>query len=587
TAMRKPTTRLRQMYVVALTLIALFSITSQGIMQSTLSDQEFDGTVINISGRQRMLSQNITKNALLLRYADSERVFKAYKQSFKSIYTEWVTAHQALQQGDLLLNIPSNYNSSTVETLFTEIRPSYQQIKAAGEHILDADYKDRELLEGSVNQILGYESTFLRLMNSITFQYEAESKQKLDSSKSIEFLFFVLILVVLVLEVFFVFRPAIQKVEDYTEIIQEQKLNLEDHIRRLKAAKEELKQYNEELYDKNDYIATRNKELYKLYNKLETDKNLINTQNEELRSALETVNKQRSDMNRLAKELSSTLNIIAGHKLKSDHVHKKLQASINYALRIQQAMLPLENDIKKVFPEHFIFFKPRDVVSGDFYWFTDMRETSNRVVLAVAYCTGHGVTGAFMIMMGNGLLQKIVQGKGITDPDKILEGLHYDIRDILKQKRGTNADGMDISILTWDQETNELLFAGAKSHFGYAREGGHFNVIKGNPRSIGGYQREQRRSFELHRIAIDERPMSCYLSTDGFQDQFGGNTENKKYSSKRLRSFIDDMIQKHPVNEHGKLLDQEFTQWKGKEDQIDDVLVMGFKVGVEKPTSLV
>jgi len=266
-----------------------------------------------------------------------------------------------------------------------------------------------------------------------------------------------------------------------------------------------------------------------------------------------------------------------------EHKNRNIIASITYAQRIQEAMLPSEEKIRHVLPESFIFFRPRDIVSGDFYWFstlTGAHGKTEKIIIAAVDCTGHGVPGAFMSLLGINLLNEIVNVRSITQADLILNELHKGIRKTLKQNETKTNDGMDMALCVIDLKNHVLEYAGAKSPLFYVQhEQAYF--IKGNIMPIGGEQREVERLFTKHTIVLTDAqgfpiPTAFYLFSDGFHDQFG-QENNKKFGSRKLREFLfqihhqSALAQKH-------LLQQAFEQWKGSTNQIDDVLVIGARI---------
>jgi serine phosphatase RsbU (regulator of sigma subunit) len=258
--------------------------------------------------------------------------------------------------------------------------------------------------------------------------------------------------------------------------------------------------------------------------------------------------------------------------------NKDITDSINYAQRIQQAILPLPEDISKVFPESFIYFQPRDIVSGDFYWFyTSKREDKKWVYIAAADCTGHGVPGAFMSMIGNTLLNEILNEKQIYETDQILNQLHLEVRAALKQDTAQNTtnDGMDIALVRIDLETLELQFSGANRALYIFKGDSKFVDIKPNKFPIGGYQAETIRSFSAHLIQLQEKD-TFYIFSDGYADQFGGFS-NKKFMVKRLQNELLAM-QNLPMHEQKYLVQKLVMDWKGDAEQVDDILMIGVRV---------
>jgi serine phosphatase RsbU (regulator of sigma subunit) len=252
----------------------------------------------------------------------------------------------------------------------------------------------------------------------------------------------------------------------------------------------------------------------------------------------------------------------------------KMTASINYARRIQQAMLPDRTAIQAVLPDSFILFRPRDIVSGDFYWFL---EKDGKIFIAAVDCTGHGVPGAFMSMIGNDFLNEIVSLLDIEAPDLILNELHKHVRKALKQAETDNRDGMDVALCVIDPQRRVLEYAGAKNPLIYIRHDQPQIVhhIKGDKVPIGGMQKEDDRCFTKHVIPI-ESTTSFYIFTDGLQDQFGGN-QGMKYTINRIKKFFAEHCQL-PMEQQRRELRSEMMDWMQNERQIDDILVIGFKI---------
>ncbi|MEM6380720.1 MAG: SpoIIE family protein phosphatase, partial [Bacteroidota bacterium] len=198
------------------------------------------------------------------------------------------------------------------------------------------------------------------------------------------------------------------------------------------------------------------------------------------------------------------------------------------------------------------------------------------VVLAAIDCTGHGVPGAFMSMVGNALMNNIIKEKRNERSNEILAALHEGVRQTLQQATTKNNDGMDMSLVVIDFTNKTLEFAGAKNPLVYIQNG-LLKTIKGDRVAIGGSQREAKRIFTSHTLSFAEAPITFYMFSDGYQDQFGG-PKNKKFMSKELRRLFHKIHEK-PMKEQRSMLDDTFEQWKGKEDQIDDVLVVGCQVG--------
>ena len=259
-------------------------------------------------------------------------------------------------------------------------------------------------------------------------------------------------------------------------------------------------------------------------------------------------------------------------KLELEIKSKETLDSIIYAKRIQEAILPLKERILESLPESFVFHLPRDIVSGDFYWF---KKIEGKIFIASVDCTGHGVPGAFMSMIGTVLLDDIVEKKGVYEPAQILTELHKDVVKALKQDRKEKAskDGMDIALCVLDTDFKVLKFAGAFRPLIHISDG-LMNRIKADSAPIGGVGLHLPK-FTQHEISI-KKGDSIYIYTDGFADQFGG-ARNKKYMTKRFRPFLLS-INQFSMEEQCIRLQQELDQWKGNADQVDDILVIGFRI---------
>jgi two-component system, sensor histidine kinase LadS len=249
--------------------------------------------------------------------------------------------------------------------------------------------------------------------------------------------------------------------------------------------------------------------------------------------------------------------------------NEEIESSIKYAKTIQDVVLPEPEKLNKLLPHSFIFYKPKNIVSGDFYWLV---EKTDKIIILAADCTGHGVPGAFMAILGNTLLNEIVNLRNITAPDLILRELHISVRNTLKQAYNGNRDGMDVAVCVLHKDKNLLEFSGAKSHLVYIQNGKP-DIIKGDKISIGGEQMEADRNFTLHSLPVVENN-AFYLFSDGFQDQFGG-PKGRKFMLQRLKDLLFSIYQL-PFAKQKNLLKEELLKWSKGHDQVDDILVIGF-----------
>ncbi|MCB0396126.1 MAG: SpoIIE family protein phosphatase, partial [Flavobacteriales bacterium] len=253
--------------------------------------------------------------------------------------------------------------------------------------------------------------------------------------------------------------------------------------------------------------------------------------------------------------------------------NKDITSSIIYAQRIQEAILPSKSYIHQYITDAFILYRPKDIVSGDFYWFA-RRDGLN--IIAAVDCTGHGVPGAFMSMIGHNLLNQIVIENGITRPSEILNRLNAGVQKALQQGHANQvetSDGMDVAICCINAEEMEVQFAGAFRPLYYFGKDG-FQLIQGNKFPIGGVQMDEARVFSNQKIKVAAGDR-IYLFSDGYTDQFGGE-RGKKFMTKRFRELLEHAGDR-PMNEQGKLLEDKFEEWRGEEEQVDDVLVIGIR----------
>jgi serine phosphatase RsbU (regulator of sigma subunit) len=260
---------------------------------------------------------------------------------------------------------------------------------------------------------------------------------------------------------------------------------------------------------------------------------------------------------------------------KINQQNKNIKGSINYAKRIQEAMLPKAEQYPEGFQNSFILFMPRDTVSGDFYWLSNFKKDApaKDVAFAAVDCTGHGVPGAFMSMIGINALNGLVS-RGVTQTDKLLDALDQEIRTALQQNVSGNNDGMDVALCIYRQKEKVLEFSGAKNPLIYIQNNELFKV-KGDTHSIGGRRTLNSFFFKKHEIRID-KPTVLYLFSDGYKDQFGGK-DNTKFLGKKLNKLLLE-IHHLPMHEQKSILELTINEWKGTREQTDDILVMGLKL---------
>jgi PAS domain S-box-containing protein len=250
--------------------------------------------------------------------------------------------------------------------------------------------------------------------------------------------------------------------------------------------------------------------------------------------------------------------------------NKDITDSIHYAKRIQESILQSSDGLKLLFNESFLLYKPKDIVSGDYYWF---HEDEHYKYLAAVDCTGHGVPGAMMSMLANSLFKEIFMNKELSDPKTVLYALDSELKAAVSRSNESCNDGMDVSIVRINKTTLELCFAGAfRSIIVSGKES--LTEFKGNRYPIGSYSDIEK---EFENTCIQLQSNDCvYLFSDGYIDQFGGEREKKlnKFNFKELLKEVYEM----PMDEQEAFLEYSFNNWKQDYDQTDDVLVIGIKV---------
>jgi serine phosphatase RsbU (regulator of sigma subunit) len=301
---------------------------------------------------------------------------------------------------------------------------------------------------------------------------------------------------------------------------------------------------------------------------------LLNSQNRE-------IEERNFQLGEMTEELKSQKEEIETHRDQLSEAYSILEKrnqdvtdSINYAQKIQNSLLPDLKTIKNALPESFIFYQARNIVSGDFYWFHQKKVNGQEVkFIASIDCTGHGVPGAFMSMIADALLSQVIIELDFNKPAEILTEMDRRLRIMLKQDQSYANDGMEIGLCTiFDKK---LIFSGAGHKLIYF-ENGELITVKDNRFSIGeSFISHQKMKFTNHSIPIDS-PKMFYLFSDGIQDQFGG-AKDKKYGIKRLRRNLIS-IHKDTVRKQERHITEMVKNWKGSEEQVDDMLLIGFRL---------
>jgi serine phosphatase RsbU (regulator of sigma subunit) len=274
-------------------------------------------------------------------------------------------------------------------------------------------------------------------------------------------------------------------------------------------------------------------------------------------------------------EVEKQKDVIEEKNVKLQSLYNDVTDSIKYALRIQQSILPPTSYVKKYIPEVFFLYKPKDIVSGDFYWFEEQGEN---LFIAAVDCTGHGVPGALMSMVGNNILNRSVTDHLLIDSAVILDELNEGVSRALRigqDESNGSKDGMDITLCRINYKENILQYAGAFNPL-YRIRNGELEEFKANKFPIGHFAEEPELKYTNNDFEIQKGDM-YYIFTDGYADQFGG-PKGKKFLYKRFKELLLHICN-FPMEEQQRLLNQEITDWMGdSEPQLDDILVIGFKI---------
>jgi serine phosphatase RsbU (regulator of sigma subunit) len=254
-------------------------------------------------------------------------------------------------------------------------------------------------------------------------------------------------------------------------------------------------------------------------------------------------------------------------------LYKHVTDSIKYAKRIQEAILPPDSLVKRVLPNSFVLYKPKDIVSGDFYW---IDEKDDKTLFAAVDCTGHGVPGAFMSIVGYNILKHSVNNNNFTTPSLILDALNQGVSETLHHghEESQAKDGMDLSFCTIDYKNMELQYAGAFNPL-YLIRNGELIQTKADKFPIGLFLGEEKKKFTNHKIKL-QKDDHIYIFSDGYADQFGG-PNGKKFMANHFRDLLLD-VHKYPIDKQKDILNKTIEEWRGPLDQVDDILVIGVKI---------
>lgn len=350
-------------------------------------------------------------------------------------------------------------------------------------------------------------------------------------------------------------------------------------LNRLKLAESKIKEQELTIVNQKGEIGEQSKTIEEKANVIENQESTISEKTEKIKENQRIINYQRT---LIIGGIIGALIILGlvvflirtNQKRKialveSENKTKEIIASINYAERIQRASLPSNALLEKCLREGFIFFQPKDIVSGDFYW---LEEKDDVIYFAVADCTGHGVPGALLSVLCSNSLSRAINEMGLSEPSKILDQTVILLEGFFSKSENQVQDGMDIALCRLEKKKNQLQYAGANRPLYFFRNG-EFNEIKADRQPIGKY--DYRKNYTNHTIDLKAGD-SLYLFSDGIVDQFGGD-QSKKYTSRRLKELLES-IQNKPMETQKILLKKEFETWRGDNESIDDACVLGVRI---------
>ena len=291
-----------------------------------------------------------------------------------------------------------------------------------------------------------------------------------------------------------------------------------------------------------------------------------------IRKLTEEINSSRKAIE-LQKEMIETQRDVAIKQRDEINLRKtEITSSITYAKYIQSALLPTEEIFKLCFKDYFIFYKPKDIVSGDFYWIANK---GNLTILAAADCTGHGVPGGFMSIMGIAFLNEIVDNMGITTPARILDFMRERVIHALSQggRKAEAQDGMDIALISYDPVHSMLQYAGANNQVFLIRDG-QMHELEADRMPIGSHYNMEK-GFTDKKMSVRPKD-SVYLFSDGYRDQYGWRN-GTKFKLKNFKQLLLD-IQHVPMTAQKVLLENNLSNWQGDLEQVDDIMVIGVQL---------
>lgn len=412
----------------------------------------------------------------------------------------------------------------------------------------------------------------------------------------------IIFLIIFPCALFFTYYFLKRSLNKEKELLQSKKSEIENSFSQLQSDSVFQLAEKEKFESEKKKAQEKNKKIWQMSETVYIEKKKVDEQVELLQLEKEKLQTEKGKVDEKIKKLWSQSMAIHKEKEKIHEIkveielkHREVIDSVNYAKRIQEAILPSLTEISDCFPESFVLFKPKNIVSGDFYWFS---QKDGKKIIASIDCTGHGVPGAFMSVIGSTLLNQIVNEKGITDPAEILDQLNKGVNHSLHQTQtgSESRDGMDAAICCFEygktpdaevakmenpgklnasasQALKKLQYAGANRSLYYIKNN-MLEETKADKFPIGGLDYNDLKKFSTHTFEINKND-TFYISTDGFADQFGQN--NKKLKTKKFKEILLS-IQNKSMDEQKEFLDIFIENWRENLEQTDDILIIGIRV---------
>jgi serine phosphatase RsbU (regulator of sigma subunit) len=313
------------------------------------------------------------------------------------------------------------------------------------------------------------------------------------------------------------------------------------------------------------------------HNSREKAYRVLAERNNELSQALTALEGARQALEKSHDDIVVVNHELLRQKELTENKNRAITSSLRYAKNMQNAIMPNPHILQSFFADSFFLVKPLKIVSGDFFWTT---KVNGLIFLAVVDCTGHGVPGALMSVIGNNLLKEAVKLLKIKDPAEILKFLHKGIGAALNQEETANHDGMEVGLCVIDEENGKAYYSGAKISLVYFQDGA-LQYLKGDNQSIGGVFNTERKEFQVHTILLD-KPTKFYMFTDGLKDQFGG-PGGKKFLLRRILQTLEHVYQL-PMPMQKSYIAEILNEWMKDEEQLDDITIVGFQPAVSDPS---